>query len=255
MADARDFARWLGMGMRLKASAFRDYREHLRRSTHSRATVNRRLFTLRLLAHFLREQGVLKRDPSGELKLVRVKRNENGATPRVLTSDETERLRRALREHARPSLFKRDRAIVELMLRAGLRVNEIANLSKDNLSLSNNGLHLKVGTPGQMRQVPLDEPLARILRDYNVAHPRNETHSALFISQQGRPLSTRAIQRLIEEYAREAELPDVSANTLRHTCAKNLLNEKRDPHRVAQLLGHKSIESLARYLEKGRPSP
>lgn len=250
LADVRDFARWMNRAARrtFNPRAFHDYREHLRRSSYARSTVNRRLHTLRLYNRFLSEQGLVARDPSA-IESVAIQKGETA--PRVLAADEVERLRAAVLQHARPSLIRRDRAIVELMLQAGLRVNEIAQLHPDSLAVTNQGLCLNIGTTGHSHQVPVHETLAHVLRGYLTTRPPNREYSSLFISQQGKPLSARAIQRLVEEYARAANLKEVSANTLRHTCAQNLLDAKCDPHLVAQWLGHRDGEMVKRYERNG----
>lgn len=251
LADARDFARWVSRDARrkLNSRAFHDYREHLRRSSYARATVNRRLRTLRLYSRFLGEQGIVSRDQSS---IESVANQKGESAPRVLTAAEVERLRQAVQRHARPGLIRRDRAIVELMLQAGLRVNEIAQLQQASLSITNQGLCLNIGANGHAREVPVHETLAHVLREYLTTRPQIEANSSLFISQQNKSLSARAIQRLVEEYARAAKLKAVSANTLRHTCAQNLLDAKRDPHLVAQWLGHRDGEMLKRYARNGR---
>jgi integrase/recombinase XerC len=253
-ADVRGFLRWSNrpanrdVAQIPRASELGRYREHLiEASNQSPATVNRRLQALRIFGRFLQEQGLSASNPARSLMLL-----ANGhaqVEPRVLDTGEIAQLIVTVRASARRSLMRRDYAIIELMLQAGLRVNEVALLKKDDLVLTQNGIRLAVrGTAEHhSRQVPVNEVLARALREYLQMRPRVPGVNALFISQQGRPLSTRSIQRLVEEHARTAELEDVCANSLRHTCAKRLLHENHTPEAVAKWLGHKSVESLNRY--------
>lgn len=111
------------------------------------------------------------------------------------------------------------------------------------------GLRLLVrgSSEQQLRQVPLNETLAHALREYLDVRPAVPEVEQLFVSQQGKPLSTRSIQRLVETYGEAAQLEDVCANSLRHTCAKKMLEEKNPPELVAQWLGYKNVDSLNRY--------
>ncbi len=253
LADLRAFARWHGARKNSVAgfapTDFGAYREHLCKETdHSPATVNRRLQSLRLFGRFLHETGQSAENPTRDIALVR---NGNGdsAAPRTLAPGESVRLLEALRG-ARPSLAARDRAIVELMLHAGLRVHEVAALNVRDVLVTGRDARVEVcGTrESKARLVPLTTEAARALRDYlptRAAIPRVER---LFLSQRGQPLSVRSIQRLVDNYARAAQLADVCAQSLRHTCAKNWLAETRDADLVAQWLGQRDPRTLEKYL-------
>ncbi len=252
-ADVRGFVRFLQE--RLNGSTptvptekeFARYREHLIKATNqSPATINRRLQSLRVFGRFLHEKGFTKNNPAHSLQLIANEHDETA--PRVLDEDEIAQLIVAVRASARRSLMRRDYAIIELMLQAGLRVNEVALLTKEDIVPTANGMRLIVrGTAEHhFRQVPLNETLARALREYLQFRPAPPNVDALFVSQQGKPLATRSIQRLVEEYANAAQLEDVSAYSLRHTCAKKLLDEN-SADAVARWLGHKNVESLNKY--------
>lgn len=252
-ADVRGFMRWLhtqhnGSTPDIPgAQDFDSYRAYLIENTEqSPATVNRRLQALRVFGRFLQEQHLTAENPAQALKLLSKESEET--PPRVLDQVEIAQLIVAVRAGASRRLMRRDYAIIELMLQAGLRVNEVASLNMQDLVPTNNGMRLVIqGTAEHhYRQVPLNETLARALREYMQVRPAVPEINAIFVSQQGTPLSTRSIQRLVEAYARAAQLEEVSAYSLRHTCAKKLLDEN-SPELVARWLGHKSIESLSKY--------
>ena len=252
-ADVRGMMRWMheqqnGSTPQVPdAHAFNTYRAHLIENTdQSPATINRRLQALRVFGRFLQEAGFVRQNPAHGLQLL-TNLNEESA-PRVLDQDEVAQLIVAVRAGASRRLMRRDYAIVQLMLQAGLRVNEVAQLQIQDIVSTSSGLRLVIqGTAEHhFRQVPLNETLARALREYLQVRPQLPDVSAVFVSQQGRPLSTRSIQRLVEAYAKAAQLEDVSAYSLRHTCAKKLLDEN-SPEQVAIWLGHKSVESLGKY--------
>ncbi|MGB8644631.1 MAG: tyrosine-type recombinase/integrase [Anaerolineae bacterium] len=252
VADVRGFVRWMletQGNPRPQAEHFQKYRNYLASATEqSTATVNRRLQALRILGRYLVHAHEADVNPAREIQLVRNLRDVP-AGPRVLDYDEIERLIVAVRAGARPSLMRRDYAIIELMLQAGLRVNEVATLDTDDIALTGNGMRLIVRGAAQdhYREVPLNDTLSRALREYIQVRPNMPEVRRLFVSQRGQPLSMRSIQRLVESYAQAAQLDDVCANSLRHTCAKKMLDETHAPHLVAEWLGHKNVESLNRY--------
>lgn len=252
-ADVRGFVRWLEtqrsdpMPPVPRASDFAEYRLHLIQGTEqSPATINRRLQALRVFGRFLQEAGYAQENPASQLQLLANGHDE--PQPRVLDDDEIAQLIVAVRAGAARRLMRRDYAIIELMLQAGLRVNEVAQLNTDDIVSTHNGMRLVIHGAAEhhYRQAPLNETLARALRDYLQVRPALPKVSAVFVSQQGKPLSTRSIQRLVEAYAQAAQLEDVCANSLRHTCAKKLLDEN-PPDQVAKWLGHKNAEALNKY--------
>lgn len=254
LADVRGFVRWMEAspngtsGRKLQAADLNRYRAYLvERSGQSAATVNRRLQSLRLLGRCVQEKGKSRDNPAQAIRLVQNGHGEEST--RILDEREVAALVVALRAGARRSLMPRDYAIVELMLQAGLRVNEVAGLKKSDIVPTAYGLRLLVrgSSEQQVRQVPLNETLAHALREYIEVRPAAPEVEQLFVSQQGKPLSTRSIQRLIEAYGEAAQLEDVCANSLRHTCAKKMLEEKNPPEMVAQWLGYKNVDSLNRY--------
>lgn len=254
LADLRAFARWHHefhpRVLRLQADDFSAYRDHLCTDTHhSLATVNRRLQSLRLFGRFLHENGDISENPSPHIQLLHPA-NGNGTAPRTLTEAEIALLHNAVRA-GRPSLVLRDLAIVQLMLQAGLRVHEVAALRVRDLVSTRRGMKAEVsGTP---RTVPLNALAARALRDYIAVRPAIPRVEHLFVSQRGRPLSMRSIQRMIDLHARAAGLENVCAQSLRHTCAKTMLEHTQDAALVARWLGHKSTRILGKY-HYGRPA-
>lgn len=252
-ADVRGFVRWLHLQKSgstsgaLTAQDFETYRSYLIDGTdQSAATVNRRLQALRVFGRFLYAEGLTPDNPARTLQLVSPPQED--IVPRMLDPDEIAQLVVAVRAGASRRLMQRDYAIIELMLQAGLRVNEVAQLNLHDIVPTSNGLRLVIqGTAEHhFRQVPLNETLARALREYLHVRPALPDVEAVFVSQQGKPLSTRSIQRLVEAYAAAAQLEDVNAYSLRHTCARKLLDEY-SPEQVAKWLGHKNVESLSKY--------
>ena len=251
LADLRAFARWhtARQSIRdgLSPADFRAYRAHLcNKTAHSPATVNRRLQSLRLFGRFLHETGQSADNPTRDIQLVR-NGNARAPAPRTLTRAEIARLLAAVHA-ARPSLAARDLAIVQLMLQAGLRVHQVAALRVEDVALAGRNARVHVRGNGEPRLVPLNALVARALRDYLPTRPAIPRLENLFLSQRGQALSIRSIQRLVDAAARAAGLPKVSAQSLRHTCAKNMLEETRDAGVVARWLGCRDARTLEKYL-------
>ncbi len=254
LADLRSFARWQALWgcseTRISPADFSAYRDYLTvETTHSPATVNRRLQSLRLFGRFLHETGNAEENPARDLMLV-PNGNGNGDTPRTLSQEEIERLGHSIK-CGRPSLIQRDYAIMQLMLHAGLRVHEVAELGMRDVVLNLRGMQVQIRANGNgARVIPLNSAAARALRDYLAVRPAIPVVEQVFVSQRGKPLSMRSVQRAIDTYARAAGLVDVCAQTLRHTCAKNLLLKTKNARRVAEILGHQNVKVLDRYQVK-----
>jgi site-specific recombinase XerC len=143
---------------------------------------------------------------------------------------------------------RRDAAIVALMLHAGLRLAEAAHLALGDVELNERKGKVVVrrGKARKYREVPLNLDARKALEAYLEVRPESEdTH--LFLSQKGGALSSRAIQDRIAVYACKAGLEDVTAHTLRHSFAHNLVDAGVSLDRVAVLLGHESLDTTARY--------
>jgi site-specific recombinase XerD len=251
VADLRAFARWQvtrkAHSQNLAPSDFRAYRDHLCNETdHSPATVNRRLQSLRLFGRFLQEMGHTAENPAREIELLR---NGNGhpPAPRMLTRVESNRLAES-NGSGRPNLVRRNHAIMQLMLQAGLRVAEVAALRLSDMIATRKGMSILVHGNGRggERSVPLNSGAARALREYLPTRTAIPRVDHLFLSQRGQALSVRSIQRSIDAHAHAVGLKGVSAQSLRHTCAKNMLEETHDAARVARWLGC-NAKSLERY--------
>jgi len=151
LADLRAFARWQALWghseTQLNSADFSAYRDYLTAETaHLPATVNRRLQSLRLFGRFLHESGDTADNPARDLALLPShpgNGNGNGHAPRTLTEAEIERLRDSIRG-GRPSHMQRDDAIFQLMLQAGLRVHEIADMEMRDIVHAPRGMQLQI---------------------------------------------------------------------------------------------------------------
>jgi site-specific recombinase XerD len=143
----------------------------------------------------------------------------------------------------------RDRAIFKVMLRCGLRVEEVADLSFADIDLKRNKVLVQNGKGGKGRVVYLSNDARAALVDYLRVRTPSRTKKIFLVEKgpyTGKPISVRGIQKRIEYYARKAKIK-VSCHQLRHTMATQLLNAEADVVTIQDLLGHNWITTTERY--------
>ena len=159
-----------------------------------------------------------------------------------------------LREAHIEILFKhlngrRDQAIFTLMLRCGLRVEEVAHLSLSHIDLKRRMLLIQDGKGAKDRMVYLSNDALHALLEYLRVRPANKVRKVFLVEKgplSGQPLSIRGIQKRMEYYARKTNLR-ISCHHLRHTMATQMLNADADLSTIQDLLGHNSIRTTQRY--------
>jgi site-specific recombinase XerD len=162
-------------------------------------------------------------------------------------------LPRHLQDEQVPKLFTvitdpRDRAMFRVMLRCGLRVQEVAELTVDAVEYGRRQILVSNGKGAKDRVVYVSEDARSALLAYLAK--RSSKAKGLFLVQKGpmkgTPLSVRGIQKRIEYYARKSGV-NVSCHRLRHTMATQLLNADADLATIQDLLGHGQITTTQRY--------
>ena len=168
------------------------------------------------------------------------------------------KLPRGLPKHLRDEhieiLFKnlkgrRDQAMFTLMLRCGLRVEEVAHLSLSHIDLKRRMLLIQDGKGAKDRMVYLSNDALHALLEYLRVRPANKVRKVFLVEKgplSGQPLSIRGIQKRMEYYARKTNLR-ISCHHLRHTMATQMLNADADLSTIQDLLGHNSIRTTQRY--------
>ncbi len=203
-----------------------------------RASTSRKLTALRVFYQFLRARGEVQKDDTRQVTSPKLERR----LPGVASSQEVERLLSA------PDTLKpggvRDRALLEVLYAAGLRVSEAHSL--DTAALDLNGREVRVvGKGSKMRVVLLGRPavewLSRYLAEVRPQWAGRVSGDAVFLNQYGGRLSVRSIQETVKRCALLAGLdPDFHTHTLRHSFATHLLDGGADLRVVQDLLGHSS---------------
>lgn len=218
----------------------------LRSSTHRRKAA-----ALRAFYRFLFAEGLLERDVASLLDLPR----QALRLPETLDVDEVARLLAA--PDTEDVLGIRDRALLELLYAAGLRVSEALRLDRPDVSLAEAQVRV-IGKGDRERVVPIGEPAVDALTRYlSDVRPRwllaagasaEADGGAVFVTARGRRLSRMGAWRQIRRAALRAGLKaHVTPHTLRHSFATHLLEGGADLRVVQELLGHASITTTQLY--------
>lgn len=203
-----------------------------------KASIVRKLSALRTFIRWLIRIGVIERDPMPSRGTMK----GEGRLPRFLSQSEAGRLVSA--PDASDDLGARDRALLELIYAAGLRVSEVRDLNVEDIHFDTK--ELRVRGKGSKQRIVLigsdaHQALVRYLRDIRPGLASRESGSAIFLNRSGGRLSQRSIQKKIRKYSMATALrTDVHTHTLRHSFATHLLEGGADLRVVQELLGHAS---------------
>jgi len=204
----------------------------------------RHLSAVRGFARFLVRERALPRDPTALVDRPRIGRR----LPKVLTFPEIERILDAPEAEGFRGL--RDRAILQVMYAAGLRVSEVVGLKLGDVD-RDKGLVSAFGKGQKRRLVPLGEHALHALDAYlhvRGEHPRAAGSTALFLSPRGGPLTRQGVWKMLTAYARGAGVDKPSSpHKLRHSFATHLLEGGADLRSVQALLGHADISTTEIY--------
>jgi len=143
----------------------------------------------------------------------------------------------------------RDKAIFMLMLRCGLRVEEVAHLRLPAIDLKRRSLMILEGKGGKSRVVYLSKDAYDALVAYLKVRPTSKTQGLFLVEKgvcKGQPISVRGIQKRMEYYAGEAGV-SISCHQLRHTMATQMLNADAQLETIQDLLGHNWVITTQRY--------
>ncbi len=217
----------------------------LRRRGLAPSTVARRLAAIRGWTAFQLREGQIADDPALDLSPSRRARR----LPVVLTVDEVERILSQPRGKEPAAL--RDRAILELLYAAGLRVSELVALDAGDVQLSMEYVRC-VGKGSKERIVPIGSQAVGAIRDYLVlARPAlagRRARTALFLNRRGGRLTRQGVWAVLKGHAAQAGIrKPLSPHTLRHSFATHLLDGGADLRAVQEMLGHASIVTTQIY--------
>ena len=235
--------------LRVSFSDLSAYRQSLLTTKRQKpAAVNRRVQALKRFFNWANDKKLISENPAAKLRFIR---RQAPKQPSALTKTEVHQLLR-IAGQSRKSLAKRNYALLQLILQAGLRIGEVALLQMQDIQLSPRSGLIRIvdGKGHKSREVPLNATVRRALHSYFKQRKNTSPKQPAFLTQQGTALSLRSLQMVISEIAKRTNITRifVSAHTLRHTFATNYL--KANPNQLvelAALLGHESLNTTAIY--------
>jgi len=248
-SDLLDLARYLheveGQDLlRLDRQTFRRYLASLREGGSATASLTRKASTARGFYRFLVQDGKLAANPLAAVSGPKRERR----LPTILDKKDLTALIESACEETPQGL--RNRALLELMYAAGVRLSEVVGLDVRHLDLREKRLLVR-GKGNKERIVLFGEPAARALARY-LAEGRPKlapaTEAALFVNRDGHRLSGRSVQQIVRRHALKAGLDKrVFPHLLRHSFATHLLDGGAELRVVQELLGHASASTTQIY--------
>lgn len=239
----------------------RAFKAHLQKTLKANS-VNHYLAGLRAFCAWALATGRAEHNPVTNIKLVK----QAERAPKWLTRQEQYALLRAVEQEVQlgelrakgdasaPGAIwpKRDRALVRLLLAAGLRLSEASALRLADVEIKprSGSVTVRSGKGNKRRVVPLNADARKALGEWlevRDCDPARAAEEALFLSQKGGALSARAMAEVVATLGSKAGLAGLHPHILRHSCAKNLVDQGIGIEKVAMILGHESLETTRLY--------
>ncbi len=247
LVDFFDFLRRQGIVSlkEIEKNILRDYLSYLMGRGFVKASIARKLSAIRSFYRYLLREEMVTTNPAKDTSSPKLDKR----LPSFLTTDEIVRLLEAP-DSATPQ-GQRDRALLELLYAAGLRVSELVRLNLEQVDLDTREIRVW-GKGSKERMTLMGEPAAQALTLYlNQGRPQllgAKKTSAMFLNRYGGRLTERSVQELLQSYADIIGLDKrIHPHMLRHTFATHLLDGGADLRVVQELLGHASLTSTQIY--------
>lgn len=229
----------------------RAFMEHLHDRQYSQASVRRKLAALICLYDFLCSQKLLDFNPT--TNIIAQEPEADKHRHRILTDEQIYKLLHL--PNADTWLGSRDKAMLELLCSAGIRVSELTNLNINDIDTEKYTLRI-LSQSGKTRLIPITTVAAESVGNYLKLRPsiqaeqEEKNDNALFINKFGKRLDTRSADRRIEKYLKMAGLDkSVSPYDLRHSFAKKMLDNGSNVEELRQKLGFGSTTSARSYAD------
>jgi integrase/recombinase XerD len=206
------------------------------------------LVSVRSLYRWLVREGRVQADPTAKVGTPRQPRS----IPKAIPIEDIEAI---LGQPSVDALGRRDRAILETLYGAGLRISELVGLDVDDVDLGAGTLLVRSGKGSKSRRVPVGRLARAAIGDYlTITRPQLvraralSSGGAMFLNARGGRLSRQGCWKILKGYARQAGVGErVSPHTLRHSFATHMLDGGADIRVVQELLGHASLSTTQVY--------
>lgn len=210
-------------------------------------TINKIIASLKTFYKYCISTSIVNYDPMGKIKMKRI--STQYAAPRWICRQDNAKFFHAIEQIQKEKIKYRNLAICRLMASAGLRVQEVADLNIEDISLENRreDVIVRSGKGNKYRIVPLNSDAIEALKKWLKYREYNSLQEPLFISNRGSRINTRLIHRIVQRYSEKACIDKISPHVLRHTFCKSLVDQGVGLERVAYLAGHEDLETTRRY--------
>ena len=221
----------------------RKYLAYLREKSVSKRSIARKLSSLRTFFRFLERDGYVKANPVAIISTPKLDRKlplflDERSVLRLITAPDTKTLQGA-----------RDRAILETLYTAGLRVGELVGIDISDVDFIS-GVVKVLGKGRKERLAPLGDKAIDAIRGYLTYRDNKKQgdKEALFLNKSGKRITDRSVRRIVTRYIKDLGVKEhISPHTLRHSFATHLLNRGADLRSVQELLGHKNLSTTQIY--------
>jgi integrase/recombinase XerD len=225
----------------LQRKDLREWIARMSRDGLSPSSVSRAVSAARGFYRFLMLDNHIDRHPAEDIKTPQ----RHSPLPKFLSEEEMERL--LLTPDIKTDIGVRDRALLELMYAAGLRVSETCGLRAADVELDT-ALISCHGKGSKERRIPIGKSAIHWVQRYLAVRKQfgNEAKPELFLHR-GRAMTRQTAWAIIKAYAATAGVPDISPHTLRHSFGTHLMQHGADSRSVQALLGHADISTTEIY--------
>jgi integrase/recombinase XerC len=232
----------------LKLTHIRSWLANLQATGATRATLARRIVSMRAFTYWAASQGWITEDIGAQLAIPK----PHKTLPDVLNLAQTEIVLAAIVAKAGEDptpLNIRDLAMIEVLYASGIRVSELCGLNFVDFDTSRNTLQV-IGKGNKQRVVPIGIPAVKALENWlKVGRPElanNSSADAIFIGSRGKRIDQRTVREVVYD-AMAAIGSHMSPHGLRHTAATHLLEGGADLRTVQEILGHASLATTQIY--------
>lgn len=230
----------------------REWMSTLHAADKKKASVARKLASLRTFFQFLIREGKLETNPAKLVATPRIERK----LPNHLSMEDAVRFIET--PNVNTDLGRRDRAMIEFLYATGIRVSELVGIDLSDIDLRERLVRV-TGKRKKQRIVPFHEHALDALMHYlektrpvflNECPPAERDERAVFLHRRGGRITTRSVGRMIDKYIKQcADLHSISPHSLRHSFATHLLDSGADLRDIQELLGHARLSTTQIYTQ------
>ncbi len=228
-----------------------DYILYMKELEYASSTVARKVAAIKSFFHYLRDEDIVKNDPTLTLESPKVKKH----LPKAISEEDVERLLAEPTKSDTPKAL-RDSALLEVLYATGMRVSELVSLNVSDVDLEAGTVYC-IGKGDRERVAPIYDQAGLILGRYiNEGRPyllRDAEEKALFLNHRGERLTRQGLWLIIKHYVDAIGIEsEVTPHTLRHSFATHMLHGGAKLRDVQKLLGHANISTTQVYTQVTR---